>query len=237
MEHSSQPTGSERSCPFCGEIIRIGALLCRFCNRSLTPDLYAPCPFCSELIARSAKVCRFCHTRVEPVPLQPSPPPYGLMLGASYGMGVRAQVFEVIVRQAMAGAPWKEICAGPMRVNDINPEEVEREVARRRQFEKDRPKKKQPTTTKEFCFQIDKLISEICSALHGKVQQQELSAIESLRAELIELLTALHESNEQVRHYDGLLDLLNQKNKIIDQCNKTVAELEEQLRQLRKEDE
>jgi hypothetical protein len=49
----------------------------------------------------------------------------------SYGSGVRAQVFEVIVRQALAGAPWKEICAGPMQVNNISPEEVEAEVKRR----------------------------------------------------------------------------------------------------------
>lgn len=52
----------------------------------------------------------------------------------SYGSGVRAQVFEVIVRQALAGAPWREICAGPMQVNNITPEEVEAEVQRRKQF-------------------------------------------------------------------------------------------------------
>ncbi len=49
----------------------------------------------------------------------------------TFGPGVRAQVFEVIVRQAIAGAPWREICAGPMRVNNISPEEVEYEVDRR----------------------------------------------------------------------------------------------------------
>ena len=49
----------------------------------------------------------------------------------SYGSGVRAQVFEVIVRQALAGAPWREICASPMQVNNISPEEVEAEVKRR----------------------------------------------------------------------------------------------------------
>jgi hypothetical protein len=49
----------------------------------------------------------------------------------SYGSGVRAQVFEVIVRQALAGAEWKEICAGPMQVNNISAEEVESEVRRR----------------------------------------------------------------------------------------------------------
>lgn len=49
----------------------------------------------------------------------------------SYGSGVRAQVFEVIVRQALAGAPWREICAGPMSVNNITQDEVEAEVKRR----------------------------------------------------------------------------------------------------------
>jgi hypothetical protein len=48
-----------------------------------------------------------------------------------YGSGVRAQVFEVIVRQALAGAPWREICAGPMLVNNISPEEILAEVDRR----------------------------------------------------------------------------------------------------------
>ena len=48
------------------------------------------------------------------------------------GEGVREQVLEVIVRQALAGAPWRDICAGPMLVNNITPEEVEAEVSRRR---------------------------------------------------------------------------------------------------------
>ena len=53
------------------------------------------------------------------------------VVAAGYGSGVRAQVFEVIVRQAYAGAPWKEICAGPMRVNNISQEQVLAELARR----------------------------------------------------------------------------------------------------------
>lgn len=55
----------------------------------------------------------------------------GGMGSGSYGNGVRAQVFEVIVRQALAGAPWREICAGPMQVNNISPDEVEAEVKKR----------------------------------------------------------------------------------------------------------
>ena len=45
---------------------------------------------------------------------------------------VRALVFEIIVRQAMAGTPWKEVSAGPMYANRISAEEIEAEVERRR---------------------------------------------------------------------------------------------------------
>lgn len=48
-----------------------------------------------------------------------------------HGLGLRAQVFEVIVRQAMAGAPWREICSGPMQVNRITEAEVEEEIRKR----------------------------------------------------------------------------------------------------------
>jgi len=62
---------------------------------------------------------------------RPAPTTAPFLTSGSYGSGVRAQVFEVIVRQALAGAPWREICAGPMSVNNITPEEVETEVKRR----------------------------------------------------------------------------------------------------------
>ena len=53
--------------------------------------------------------------------------------GASgYSSGIRAQVLEVIVRQAAAGAPWKELCARPMEVNGITPAEVE-DILKKRQ--------------------------------------------------------------------------------------------------------
>lgn len=51
--------------------------------------------------------------------------------GSKYGDGVRAQVLQVIVYQALAGAPWKEICAGPMEVNNITIADVETELKRR----------------------------------------------------------------------------------------------------------
>lgn len=52
-------------------------------------------------------------------------------MNSPYGAGIRAQVLEVIVRQAAAGAPWKEICKGPMNVNNISTSEVEDLLAER----------------------------------------------------------------------------------------------------------
>ncbi len=49
----------------------------------------------------------------------------------AYGSSIRGQVFEVIVRQAMAGAPWREICQGPMQVNNISEAEIQAEINRR----------------------------------------------------------------------------------------------------------
>ncbi|MBS2006805.1 MAG: hypothetical protein JST01_07190 [Cyanobacteria bacterium SZAS TMP-1] len=48
--------------------------------------------------------------------------------------GVRDQVFEVVVRQGMAGAPWREICALPMRTNSIDPDDVQKEIDRRKRL-------------------------------------------------------------------------------------------------------
>lgn len=52
-----------------------------------------------------------------------------LALGTAH-QTVRAQVLTVVARQAINGAPWKEICAGPMQINDISVAEVEAEIMR-----------------------------------------------------------------------------------------------------------
>lgn len=70
------------------------------------------------------------------------------------GNGVRAQVFEVIVRQALAGAPWREICAGPMEVNNINEEDVVREVHRRLNLGKDALSAKQKADLEKYVNQV-----------------------------------------------------------------------------------
>jgi RNA polymerase primary sigma factor len=54
---------------------------------------------------------------------------------ATWGGGVRRHVLEVILRQALAGTSWREICASQMLVHNISIEEVERELSQRRQPE------------------------------------------------------------------------------------------------------
>lgn len=50
------------------------------------------------------------------------------MRSLSFGERIKEQVLEVVIRQAIAGAPWKEICQGPMAVNNISDEEVQLHV-------------------------------------------------------------------------------------------------------------
>lgn len=85
------------------------------------------CSDCQTILGTDWLFCAHCGIKVEVpgqvVDFSPS--------RAAYGSAVRAQVLEVVIRQALAGAPWKEVCRGPMLVNDISVEEVEDAVRRR----------------------------------------------------------------------------------------------------------
>ena len=48
-----------------------------------------------------------------------------------YGDYVRLLVFETVVLQALAGAPCQELCALPMKVNNISQEAVEAALSQR----------------------------------------------------------------------------------------------------------
>ncbi len=124
----------EMPCPNCGEVIKKKAILCRFCQHGLSTEHFRRCNDCGEMVRIESKHCRYCKSLLESRPAIRRPVSAADARSAlnSYGSGVRTQVFEVIVRQAMAGAPWRQICAGPMQVNNIDPEEIEQEVNRRR---------------------------------------------------------------------------------------------------------
>ncbi len=117
-------------CPNCAELIKKNANACRFCHFGLSDKHYRNCVACDERIKIQAKLCRFCGASEVAIPRVkvPEQSPSGV-----YGTSIKQMVFEVILRQAMAGAPWKEICKGPMKVNGIDPKEIEEELKRRRQ--------------------------------------------------------------------------------------------------------
>ncbi|MBX9948382.1 MAG: zinc ribbon domain-containing protein [Candidatus Obscuribacterales bacterium] len=126
---------------------------CTICGSKLEPT-WTHCPHCGKykslLKAFSAadidsifeKMLNKVQHSVEQAkrPKQPKQPkqPRQIVVTADYTSGVRSQVFEVIVRQALAGAPWRELCAGPMVVNNIAEDEILAEVERRRKALKSR---------------------------------------------------------------------------------------------------
>jgi len=69
---------------------------CKTCIRTLDPE-WQRCPWCGDNMAVSVEAVSYREYRAD----------------------IRERVFELIVRQAMAGVPWREICAGPMRMNEI----------------------------------------------------------------------------------------------------------------------
>ncbi len=160
----------------------------------------------------------------------------------SYGEGVRKQVIEVIVRQALAGAPWREICHGPMLVNGITPEEIEQEVRKRKgQLYPTEPSSLDDQFVK--CEQQIMKMLQISNELNlnqsnrqRAVLSEELKELaKQLRSALGSLkqkLTDDHQTTELLQlkldgyntKYDAMLDLLNAKDKEIISLNKKLAE-------------
>lgn len=142
----------------------------------------------------------------------------------SYGMGVRQQVFEVIVRQALNGAPWREICETPMKVNNITEEEVQTEIDRRMALGMGQktapnsnppaPPPSPPTPPKTGLSAIFEKIEEFAESITGKRESEGTSKysreIESIRKLLTEFLslfeTAYKEVGQQQRPNETKLE-------------------------------
>jgi hypothetical protein len=86
---------------------------------------------CAGGVARTLGLGCTAAVATNAVASAPAAAAVGAVTVGAYGTGVRSQVFEVVVRQAAAGAPWKEICKGPMAINNITEAEIEAEVKRR----------------------------------------------------------------------------------------------------------
>lgn len=117
---------------------------CSICGSKLEPK-WTHCPHCGKyrslLKSFSAadidSIFEKMLNKAEHSVEQSQQPKQKVVTGA-YTEGVRQQVFEVIVRQAMAGAPWRKICAGAMATNNVDEAEVLAEVERRRKALKPR---------------------------------------------------------------------------------------------------
>ncbi len=130
----------------------------------------------------------------------------------SYGMGVRQQVFEVIVRQALNGAPWREICETPMKVNNITEEEVQAEIDRRMALgwgqnstphpNLSAPPPSPPTPPKTGLSAIFGKIEEFAESITGKREAEGTSKysreIESIRKLLTEFLSLFENAYKEV---------------------------------------
>jgi hypothetical protein len=88
----------------------------------------------------------------------------------AYGEGVRRQVFEVVVRQALAGAPWQQMCRAPMLANAISEEEIEQELTRRKR-QPGSPEQTPRETTEKYIQTARKDYSQFQAAVDAALDQ------------------------------------------------------------------
>lgn len=102
-----------------------------------------------------------------------------------YGKGVREQIFQIIVNQALSGNDWQSTCAGPMQVNNITPEAVESEVRRRLAI-------LGFTLSDSELTPIAQLFTQREQALEEKLQQK-------LQKEMLEMFNKLSEELDSIK--------------------------------------
>ncbi|MBK9278264.1 MAG: zinc ribbon domain-containing protein [Candidatus Obscuribacter sp.] len=116
---------------------------------------------------------------------------------------VRAQVFEVIVKQALMGAPWRAICAGPMLVNQITESQVEEEVRRRQGDDPTAPVKIPPPPPQgDGSIQTSRPLptpdwQRLKSLLKDLAGKDDMELVERIKAEIAEQMAPLHKEIDE----------------------------------------
>lgn len=160
---------------------------------------------------------------------------------------VRSQILEVIVRQALAGAPWREICAGPMLVNNITPQEVEAEIKKRLLSMDDSMDEQDDLTPLEQSLnkgekQVKRLL-RIADDISGSPSHsqrhnlaEELREITRQLRNALEIIKEQNDSNTLAgtilqneldsygTKYDALLDLVNERDKLIEKLKQQLTD-------------
>jgi hypothetical protein len=221
--------GQLKPCPYCAEQILENAIECPFCDSGISLEHYSKCWFCSEMIKKDSSMCSYCNT---PLPFEPPPagpendsiatkrdrpttqiPRARPVQDRATWKGVRDQVLEVIVRQAMAGAPWQEICAGPMLVNDITVQDVETELRKRGMRHQSQPPPPPPPprprrpAPPEQPLNIDGLLDKIIQLEHA-LKQTEDKALE-IASERDQFAAMLSIAETKIKQLTEALEKLN----------------------------
>jgi hypothetical protein len=79
-EESTTPNCGERKCPFCAELVKREAVVCKHCQRDLPPEPeappappvalqpgYSPCPKCNATVNDESVKCWSCDTRIRAI--------------------------------------------------------------------------------------------------------------------------------------------------------------------------
>lgn len=64
VQYQSIDSNHTKQCPECGELIKQGAIKCRYCGAEVQEVKLVECPYCKEMIRSDASKCKFCRSEL-----------------------------------------------------------------------------------------------------------------------------------------------------------------------------